>query len=166
MDRDDADTTSGLTGLALRGARMALTGSTAREAFRAVDIGALLDGQRIDEAIEREQAGELLGRLLGRALAEELADGGRVQAFAVRLAGQRVGARLGQVAIVGLLEYGLLASAIDELRGLTTDDAVLSLLDEIDAAATPDDTSGSEGPTGFDADGNVTGDGSAFDDGF
>jgi len=163
MGGDDSST-SGIGGLVLRGARAYLTGSTARDLFGAVDVGALLDGETIDDAIEREQAGKVLGRLLGRALADELADGSRVQEFAVRLAGQRVGAHLGQAAVVAMLEYGLLATAIDELRDLTTDDAVLGLLDEIEAAATPDTgASGTDRPTDVDATDFDTG-GSDFED--
>lgn len=150
MGGDDSST-SGIGGLVSRGARAYLTGSTARDLFGAVDVGALLDGEAIDDAIEREQAGKVLGRLLGRALADELVEGNRVQAFAVRLTGQRVGAHFGQVVVVAMLEYGLLATAIDELRDLTTDDAVLGLLNEIEAAATPDaDASRNDRPTDFD----------------
>jgi hypothetical protein len=138
MGEDDSET-SAVGGLLAHGVRAYLAGGSAREALRAVDIGALLDGQPVEEAIEREQAGKLLGRLLGRAIADELADGSRIQEVAVRLAGQRVGARLGEAAIVALLEYGMLASILDELRDLTTDDAVLGLFDEIEAAAMPDD---------------------------
>lgn len=158
----DDPSTSGIGGLVLRGARAYLTGSTARDLFGAVDVGALLDGEPIDDAIEREQAGKVLGHLLGRALADELAEGSRIRAFAVRLAGQRVGAHLGQAAVVAMLEYGLLATAIDELRDLTTDDAVLGLLDEIEAAATPD--ADSPKTTDFDATDGTTGNGSGFDD--
>lgn len=182
MGGDDSNTSS-IVALALRGTRAYLTGTTARDLFRTVDVGALLDGETIDEAIEREQAGKILGRLLGRALADELADGSRVQEFATRLVGQRVGAQLGQAAVVALLEYGLLETLLDELRGLTTDDAVLGLLDEIEAAATPDDVPANvdhasdstapprdgrdDGPDtiGFDAadSGNDVDDGSSFD---
>jgi hypothetical protein len=140
MADDDSDDTSGLVGLVLGGGRAYLTGSTARDAFEAIDVGALLDGDPIEEAIERERAGKLLGRLLGRALADELADGSRVQEFAVRIAGQRVGAQVGQAVVVGLLEYGLLAAAIDEFRGMTTDDALLGLLDEVEAVVAPEET--------------------------
>lgn len=140
MAGDDSDGSSSVVGLALRGARAYFTGSTARDALGAVDVGALLDGERVEDAIEREQAGRTIGRVLGRKLADELAEGNRVQAFAVRIAGQRVGARLGEAVVVALLEYDLLAMVIDELRGRTTDDALLGLLNEVEAVVTGDET--------------------------
>lgn len=144
MTGDDSDGTSSLVGLALRGGQAYLTGNNAREVFEAVDIGTLLDGGSVGEAVEREQAGKVLGRLLGRRLADELAEGSRVEEFAIRIAGQRVGARIGQAAIVALLEYGVLAALIDRARSLTTDDALLGLLDEFDAVATPDEENTTE----------------------
>jgi hypothetical protein len=139
MAGDDSDGTSSLVGLALRGGQAYLTGNSAREAFEAIDIGTLLDGGTIEEAVEREQAGKVLGRLLGRRLADELAEGSRIEEFAIKVAGQRIGAQVGQAAIVALLEYGVLAALIDRARTLTTDDALLGLLDEFEAVATPDE---------------------------
>jgi hypothetical protein len=145
MAGDDSDGTSSLVGLALRGGQAYLTGNSAREAFEAIDVGTLLDGGSVEEAIEREQAGKVLGRLLGRRLADELAEGSRIEEFAVKVAGQRVGAQVGQAAIVALLEYGVLAALIDRARGLTTDDALLGLLDEVEAVATPDEEDATPG---------------------
>ena len=113
MAGDDSDGTSSLVGLALRGGQAYLTGNNAREVFEAVDIGTLLDGGSVGEAVEREQAGKVLGRLLGRRLADELAEGSRVEEFAIRIAGQRVGARIGQAAIVALLAVIALGVAPD-----------------------------------------------------
>jgi hypothetical protein len=145
MTGEDSDGTSSLVGLVLRGSQAYLTGTSAREAFEAVDIGTLLDGGSVEEAIEREQAGKVLGRLLGRRLADELAEGSRIEEFAVRIAGQRVGAEIGQAAIVALLDYGVLEALIDQARTITTDDALLGLLDEFEAVATPDEEDATAG---------------------
>ena len=145
MAGDDSDGTSGLVGLALRGGQAYLTGNSAREVFEAIDIGTLLDGGSVGEAVERKQAGKVLGRLLGRRLADELAEGSRIEEFAIRVAGQRIGAQVGQAAIVALLEYGVLAALIDRTRGLTTDDALLGLLDEFEAVAIPDEEDATAG---------------------
>lgn len=155
MSDDGSATTGasdGMTGTAVRGLEAYLAGDTARDLLEAVDVDAVLDGRPIAEAIDRELGAQVLGQLLGQVLADEFAGDGRLSGFAARLFGRRVGGRVGRLAVLALLEYGLLAVVIDRLRDRTTDDGVLQLLEELEATALEDDLSrtdpGDDRPSG------------------
>lgn len=131
-------------GVAIDSLEVYLTGDTVRDLLGAVDADALIEGQPVAEAIDRELAGEVLGQLLGQALAEELAGDGRVSEVGARLLGRRAGGQVGRLAVLALLEYGLLDASLDRLRERTDDDGVHRLLDGIEAATLGDSNDAAE----------------------